>query len=139
MKTLGLDIGDVWVGSALSDAAGISCRPYQTVRLQQLEKFLHEVLQGEPIGLVVVGHPLTVRGGVSKQTKRVEEIFVKLKEQFGVVNDSPRQWILWDERFSSKRATLMMRGKKGEKEREHSIAAAFILQSYLDYAAYHAE
>ena len=139
MKTLGLDIGDVWVGSALSDTAGISCKPYRTIKLQELETFLDDVLHCEPVSAIVVGHPITVGGGTaSKQTKRIEEIFATLQKKYSSVNDRSIEWALWDERFSTKRAISTMRGKKGAKEREHSIAAAFVLQSYLDYKAFHA-
>ena len=138
MKTLALDIGDVWIGSAISDGAGITCRPYQTVKLEELENFLRKVLIEEMIGTVVVGHPITVGGTVSEQTKKIESTFVHLKEMFDAVD-----WVLRDERYSSKRAAALTRTKpsaKGrsqkKKEREHSVAAAFVLQSYLDYKAY---
>lgn len=130
MKALGLDIGDVWVGSALSDAAGISCRPYQTVTLQELNEFLEELLSREPINTVVVGHPITVGGTVSKQTEAIEKIFATLKERFPQV-----AWVLRDERFSTKRAVSLIKDRKKKKKEEHAIAAAFILQSYLDSQA----
>jgi len=128
MKALGLDIGDVWVGSALSDAVGIISCPYRTVTLQDLDNFLTQLFEEESIGTVVVGHPITVGGMVSKQTEVVEKIFEKLRARF-----PQKKWILWDERFSTKRALSLMKERKKQREKEHSIAAAFILQSYLDY------
>jgi len=131
MKKLGLDMGDVWVGMAISDGAGITCRPYETVKLDQLEEFLKKVFDQELIDTVVVGHPVTVGGGrVSEQTKSVEKIFEILRSKFSSANHGEIKWVLWDERFSSKRAASMMKGQ--EKKKEHSIAAAFILQNYLD-------
>ena len=143
MKTLGLDVGDVWIGTALSDGAGISCRPYQTVTLNTLEGFLKDLLANEQISTVVVGHPITVGGGkVSAQTEKVEALFAVLKEQFAAYDLT---WVLWDERFSTKRAQTRLaqttqqhhKKKKEAKKREHSIAAAFILQNYLDSKAFH--
>ena len=138
MKTLGLDVGDVWIGTALSDGVGISCRPYETVTLSELEGFLKDLLANEQISTVVVGHPITVGGGkVSAQTEKVEALFAVLKEQFAAYDLT---WVLWDERFSTKRAqTIQQRHKKKKeaKKREHSIAAAFILQNYLDSKAFH--
>jgi len=133
MKILGLDIGGAWVGSALSDGAGITCRPYKTVSFEELNLFLRDLLKKEPINKVVVGHPITVGGGISDQTREIEEIFKNLKEQFSRFDSKEVEWLLWDERFSSKRAAAV--SKKGDSKREHSIAAAFILQSYLDSLA----
>ena len=140
MKKLSLDIGDVWVGSALSDGIGITCKPFQTVKFEKLEKFIFDLLSSERIDTVIVGHPVTVGGKASAQTRHIEEIFANLKERFCMVNDRSIEWLLWDERFSTKRALKTMRGskKETEKQKEHSIAAAFILQSYLDYKVYHA-
>ncbi|MBU1008060.1 Holliday junction resolvase RuvX [Candidatus Dependentiae bacterium] len=131
MKKLGLDIGDVWVGTALADAMGITCRPFQTVTLQELDQFIEELLQREPIDTVVVGHPITAGGKVSQQTESTEKIFARLKERFKEVS-----WVLWDERFSTKRAASVTKGRKKNKKGEHSIAAAFVLQSYLDSIAH---
>ena len=143
MKILALDVGEKWVGTALSDAIGMTCRPFQTTTLQNLESFLGELLAREPIGVVVVGHPVTVRGRVSLQTQAIEKIFEKYKTLFSQFDEREIEWVLWDERFSTKRALDTIRGrekrkrKKEEKVEEHSIAAAFILQSYLDYRAVH--
>lgn len=131
MKVLSLDIGDTWIGSALSDGAGITCRPYKTVRVEALDELLATVLAGGEVDTVVVGHPVTVGGKISAQTKSVEEFFEKLRKKF-----SQFSWALWDERFSTQRAIGVLKGKKKQKkESEHSIAAAFILQSYLDSKA----
>jgi putative Holliday junction resolvase len=143
MKILALDVGDKWVGTALSDSIGMTCKPFKTTTLEKLESFLGEVFASEPIGTVVVGHPVTVRGRVSLQTQAIEKIFEKYKTMFSRFNERSIEWILWDERFSTKRALDTIRErekkrrKKEEKTEEHSIAAAFILQSYLDYRAVH--
>lgn len=148
-RILGLDLGDVWVGSALSDAVGITCRPYRTVKADELDSFLSDVLKKEKIETVVVGHPLTVKGQVSEQTKLIEESFSDLQKKFQEIDGSLIQWVLQDERFSTKRAKGVMSGKKRtsakrasmrraskEEHSDHAIAAAFILQSYLDSKAF---
>ena len=111
MKILALDLGDVWVGSAISDGLGISCRPYQTVQIGELETFLTKTLTQEPIGAVVVGYPKTVGAGTeSDQTKKIVLLKEELEQKFGQVS-----WVLWDERLSSKRADEARRGHYKDK------------------------
>lgn len=135
MKILALDLGDVWIGSAISDGLGISCRPYQTVQLAELESFLTKTFAQESISTVVVGYPKTVGAGTeSDQTKKIVALKEELEQKFGQVS-----WVLWDERLSSKRAEQARQGHfkdKEEKRLGHSIAASFILQTYLDFLAF---
>ncbi|HBS48074.1 TPA: Holliday junction resolvase RuvX [Candidatus Dependentiae bacterium] len=135
MKTLALDIGDKWVGSALSDAIGLTCKPYKTVSIEMLNKFLEEALKTEPISTVVVGYPKTLKGNESDQTKKTVQVKEKLETIFAQINGREIKWVLWDERLSSKRAGSIEGRKKGvdDKLKEHSIAAAFILQTFLDF------
>lgn len=133
MKILALDLGDKWVGSAISDPLGITCKPFKTVALEQLDILLNSTLSENEIGTVVVGCPTTMSGGQSEQTKSVIHKKTELEQKFNQV-----KWILWDERLSSKRALNLqreMKQTKDAKQKEHSMAAAFILQSYLDHLA----
>ena len=133
MKILALDLGDKWVGSAISDPLGITCKPYKTVDLAQLDDFLKNTLSENELSTIVVGCPTTMSGGQSDQTKSVIQQKLALEQKYSQV-----KWILWDERLSSKRASNLQREtKQGKdaKQKEHSMAAAFILQSYLDHLA----
>jgi len=132
-KVLALDVGDVWTGSALSDELRMLARPYQTVKTSQLTEFLTKTLDEELIATIVVGYPRTLKGTVSQQTKKTQEIKEFLEEKFNTVS-----WVLWDERLSSKRAqTIQKKGGKGVRHDEHSLAAAFILDSYLEFCRIH--
>jgi len=129
MKMLALDIGDVWTGTAICDPLGIVARPYKTVKTKELESFLSETIDSERIKKVVVGYPRTMRGTESEQTKKIKAAKEKLQKIFDMV-----QWELWDERLSSKRAAQLKKATtKEEKKRSHSIAASFILDSYLTF------
>jgi len=134
MKILALDLGDRWVGSAISDAIGITCKPYKTVKAEELNSFIQKVLAEEEIKKIVIGCPFTLKGTESEQTKKIKHQKEELEKKFKNV-----EWILWDERLSSKRAEVL-KGKsfktKEEKLKSHSIAAAFILQSHLDNLAF---
>jgi putative holliday junction resolvase len=134
VKILALDLGDVWVGTALSDALGITCKPLKTVKLEDLEDFLGEIFEEEQIKSVVVGLPKTMStGGISQQTKKTIGFKSDL-ERFFKQKYPKISWILWDERLSSKRAEFLMKkvDTKEKKLKSHSVAACFILQSYLD-------
>lgn len=129
MKILALDVGDKWVGTAVCDPLGIVARPFKTVEADKLEAFLAETITSENIKKVVVGYPKTMRGTESDQTKKIVETKEKLEKMFDSV-----PWVLWDERLSSKMASNLKSAKtKDQKISAHSIAASFILDSYLNY------
>ena len=131
MKKLALDIGDVWTGSALSDALGIIARPHITILTHNINTFLIDLLGKEKIDVIVVGYPKTMRGSESAQTKKTYDHIEILKKSFPGV-----EWVLWDERLSSKRADSLKSARSSdEKKAAHSRAAAFILDSYLNYRA----
>lgn len=142
MKIAALDLGDAWVGIALSDAMKISCKPYTTVARAELEGMLASFIAKESVTTVVVGYPVTVSAGtVSQQTEKIHKEFQALAQTFAIVAGQAIDWALWDERFSSQyAATLHKRGfrTKEEKMQSHAIAAAFILQNYLDHLAFKA-
>jgi len=128
-KILALDLGDQWIGIAISDASRFFARPLETVNILELELHLSKLLEKEKIQEVVIGNPLTMKGLTSNQTYKAQNYKKELESKFNTV-----KFILWDERLSSKRAEAVRRPKnKDEKIKSHSIAAAFILDSYLSY------
>lgn len=129
MKLLALDIGDVWTGTAITDALGMFAKPYKTLETSHVIPGLRDIFSNEKIQQIVIGYPRTMRGTVSEQTKKVEEAKLLLEKEF-----PDKQFVLWDERLSSKRADLLKRAQtKEDKIKSHSIAAAFILENYLQF------
>ncbi|MEX0939842.1 MAG: Holliday junction resolvase RuvX [Candidatus Babeliales bacterium] len=128
-RILCLDLGDEWTGAALSDPVGFTAKPFATVPTGQLEDFIVKAMQQENVMEVVIGYPITLRGTESLQTKKVVNKKEELEKAFPTVT-----FHLWDERLTSQKAQMLKKAKtKEEKLQSHSIAAAFILQSYLDY------
>ncbi|MGE0206936.1 MAG: Holliday junction resolvase RuvX [Candidatus Babeliales bacterium] len=128
-KILALDPGDQWVGTAVSDALGLTAKPYKTVTLKDIKNFIHQETARLGIQTIIIGYPLTLKGTESEQTKKVVALKNSLEQEFPHLS-----FILWDERLTSKRADTLKHAKtKEEKLEAHSVAAAFILQSYLDY------
>ncbi len=133
MKILCLDIGDVHTGTALSDELGIIATPHQTIATRDLEPWLTNIIGMRQIKQVVVGLPTTLRATESAQTIKTRKIFNQLQTRFNTAT-----WHLWDERLSSKQANRLHRpSAKKDKLKEHSFAAAVILQAYLEYARIH--
>lgn len=129
MKILSLDLGDQWTGSAISDYMEILASPYKTVETKNLESFLEETIKKEKIETIIIGYPKTMKGTLSEQTKKTIIVKENLEKKFNMVD-----WILWDERLTSKMASKIKKTKNKEgKLKLHSIAAALILESYLDY------
>jgi putative holliday junction resolvase len=129
MKILALDLGDVHTGTALSDSEHIIANPFKTVPTSELRPFLKNILATENISTVVVGYPKTLKGTESIQTKKTVSEKEILEDEFKSV-----EWALWDERLSSKQAARTKPIKnKADKLFSHSIAAAIILNSYLEH------
>ena len=132
-KTVALDIGDAWTGIAISDILGMVARPYNTVASHKLSSSLADIFKQEQIGTVIVGYPKTMKGHESAQTLKVVAHKEALEKEFPHVT-----WLLQDERLSSKRASNLRieQGKKTrtpeEKLKGHALAAAFILDAYLE-------
>ena len=129
MKILALDVGDRWVGTALSDSLKFLAKPYKTVKASELLDFLKQIFSIEKIDTVVIGYPLTMRATQSLQTHQTVATKEILEKEFPAVS-----WVLWDERLSSKRAQNLKKATtKEEKIHSHSLAAAFILETYLNF------
>ena len=129
MKKAALDFGTVWTGVALSDPLNFFAKPYKTVQTKDLDSFIEKLLKEESIDLIIVGLPITMRGKESDQTKLTIAAKERLEKLFPQV-----EWRLLDERLSSKQADQLKRAKtKEEKIHSHSVAAAFILETYLQF------
>ncbi|MBI2775390.1 Holliday junction resolvase RuvX [Candidatus Dependentiae bacterium] len=132
MKLLALDLGDQWTGIAISDSLLYTAKPDQAVATTALNKTLIQIIAKESIKTIIIGLPITLRARESEQTTKVRVMKEKLEKTFPEIS-----FILWDERLTSKQAAeLKPVRNKEEKLHRHAIAAAFILQSYLDYLQY---
>jgi putative Holliday junction resolvase len=133
-RLLGIDYGERRVGLALSDEMGIIAQPYLTFPNDKtVIQRLKELVIEHHIKIIVIGIPYNLKGERSKKALEVEQFIAKL-EKTEIV-----KIIQWDERFTStlaNKAIIEMGTKKKqrrtEKRKVDAIAAALILQSYLD-------
>ena len=127
MRVLALDYGAARTGVAVSDASGTLARPVCVVKKAATEAGLSEVvrlvreLEAERI---VVGLPLTLRGEHGKQAAETEVFVAALAALIEVPVETA------DERF-----TTALAQRFGGSAPEDAIAAAHLLQSWLDRAA----
>jgi len=133
MRSLGLDIGDKRIGVALSDPEGILASPFTIISCTDdrtdVEAIINIVNQ-QQVKQVIVGLPRSMDGSIGRQAEKVEAFAQKLCSHTEVPVE------FRDERLTTVSAKRLMQsvGKKKtrKKARDDAIAAALILQSYLD-------
>lgn len=133
MRILGIDYGDVRIGIAVSDLTGMIAQTAGVISGRDEEKKkteLDEYMKKYSPETVVLGYPLNMNGSKGERAEKSEQFAEYLRERYGV------EVVLWDERLSSMAAhrTLEEAGVSGKKRKGKvdPIAAAFILQGYLD-------
>ena len=124
-KYLGIDWGEKRIGLATGDDEVNLALPLKTV--SSLSDVL-VALKEEETDVVVLGDPRKMSGAVADNPAWLN-FFEQLKERGG------RKVELVDERLSSLAADAL-EGSDEEKAERDEIAAAIILQSYLDKAQY---
>ena len=132
MRSLGLDIGDKRIGVALSDPQGILASPLTIIDCSHdradIEAIIAIVSQNQ-VGQIIVGLPLSMDGSIGKQAEKVKAFTRELCNHTEVPVE------FRDERLSTVSAKRLMKTvRKTRKTRHDAVAAALILQSYLDEA-----
>lgn len=132
-KILGLDVGDVWIGVAISDALMLTAQPLMTIKRESnkiaYEK-IHEIIKENKVEKVVVGLPKNMNNTIGPQSEKVIKFSEKLKNKFKVEIEYV------DERMTTLMAEqVLIEGsvrRENRKKYIDKIAATYILQSYLD-------
>lgn len=129
-RVLGVDVGTVRVGLALSDPARMVATPLATLPAgEDLPARLAAVAGEHACDTVVVGLPRALSGRDTASTRMARDLATRLGETGLDVE-------LWDERLSSVEAerVLLAAGRRRTKRRTQrdQIAAAIILQGWLD-------
>ena len=134
-RRLGVDVGTVRVGVALSDPNGVLATPLTTLSRDRrsggdLERLAGLVVEHEVVE-VVVGLPRTLAGRHGPAAEAAQSYAAALAERI-----APVPVRLTDERLSTVAAirSLRERGVRGRRQRAvvDQAAAVHILQSWLD-------
>jgi len=136
MRILALDHGTVRIGLAVSDEMKLFAQPLDYLPAEPFAEFVQQlkvIVKEKEVDLIVVGLPRNMDGSYGPAAQRVREFVIALKEAI------PMPIRTWDERLTSVTANRLLtegnvRGEK-RKEKVDKVAAAVLLQSYLDSAA----
>jgi putative Holliday junction resolvase len=123
VKVLALDYGRARTGVAVSDPTGTIATPVGVVRGGDLARIV-ELIREHGVERVVVGMPLTLRGGHGEQARETQSFIDQLAAASGV------EVVPFDERFTTNLAEQMASASTEEDAR----AAAHLLSSYLTWS-----
>ena len=134
---MALDIGSVRIGVAVTDPLGLFAQGiavWQVHEGNQKEGWrikFEECLAHYKPALVLIGMPRRTDGKYGPEAERINQLVDELRTAY------PAQKIeTWDERYTTVLAQrALLEGdvsRKKRKERVDKIAAAFILQNWLD-------
>ena len=133
MRILALDHGTKRIGVAVSDETKTIAQPLEYISAEPFADFLDrlkKLLAEKEADLVLIGLPRNMDGSYGPAAQKVEAFVAVLKSAITV----PIK--LWDERLTSTMAnrTMIQSGVRRDKRKEKvdAMAAAILLQSYLD-------
>lgn len=133
MRILALDHGTKRIGVAVSDETKTIALPMEYILTEPFAAFLDrlkKILIEKEIDLILIGQPRNMDGSYGPAAQKVEAFVAVLNSAITV----PIK--MWDERLTSTMANraLIMGGVRRDKRKEKvdKMAAAILLQSYLD-------
>lgn len=134
MRTLAIDPGEKNIGVAISDPNGIIANPLTV--LKHIARAIDaaaivQLAEEHQVGLILVGQALDDDGNATLQSRRATRLAAAIRQQTNL----PVR--LWDESGSTQKArqARLEMGVSRRSRRGHmdALAAAVILQSYLDF------
>lgn len=131
---LSLDVGKKRIGLAVSDELGLTAQGLETLQRTRVRDDLaklKEIAGSWNVRQLLVGKPLHLSGGESRQSEYTREFAERLSEY----TQLPVTY--WDERLTSKEAERFLREGGAVLERKSGVidrmAAVLLLQSYLAF------
>ena len=137
MRIMGLDVGAMTVGVAISDELLITAQGIEVIRRKQENKLrqtyarIEQLIQEYEVSLVVIGYPKNMNNTIGERALKSEAFADDVRRRTGL------EVVLWDERLTTVSAHRVLElgevGLKKKMEVVDKVAAAVILQSYLDW------
>jgi len=132
-RILALDHGSKRIGVAISDEMKMIAQPLEFIAAEPTGAAfarLQAILSEKPAELILVGLPRNMDGSYGPAAEKVRAFVEELKQAIPVPVRT------WDERLTSAQANrVLLQGnvrREQRKEKVDAIAAAILLQSFLD-------
>ncbi|MDO9508213.1 MAG: Holliday junction resolvase RuvX [Thermovirgaceae bacterium] len=131
-RVLGLDIGKVRIGVALSDPLGTFAQGIAVLDAgRDWINALRGLVVANNVGVIVVGLPVRTDGSRGPEAEWVESIIERLKTEFDGI-----EILAWDERFTTTVAIQsLLEGDISRRKRKmvvDKVAASIMLQGFLE-------
>jgi putative holliday junction resolvase len=131
MRIIGLDLGEKRIGLAAADDRMPVAVPVGTVEADgDAVGTVSRLVEEQQADEVVIGLPLSMTGAMGPQAQRAMEVVEALRKRLGVPVHT------WDERLTTVQASRSLgvsgRGRREAKGARDAVAAAIVLQAYLD-------
>ena len=149
-RAMGLDVGDVRIGIAVSDPLRIISQPYGVIeRKNHYHVRIIDQAIAQNITDIVVGLPLTLDGKIEEQAiktisfcrkleRLIDDVFagrIELPTRQELTNLTKPKIQLMDERYTTAQAERTIQGErlknKQRKEAVDKISASLILENFL--------
>ena len=136
MRVMGLDYGDKTVGVAISDELLITAQPIETIERERASKLrktyqrIETLIAEYSVEKIVIGRPLNMNGTEGERVETTRVFKDELARRTGL------EIVEVDERLTTAEANRILEetgvAHSARKEHIDKMAAAIILQSYLD-------
>lgn len=128
-RVMGIDYGEARIGVALSDPLALFATPYCVITRSSLRAdfaALRAIVEEQQVVKVVIGLPTDASSKVGTQAAIVIRWARQLARRLRI------PIVFWDESYSSRSAEQSTRRRKGRPKPLDDVAAAIMLQEYLD-------
>lgn len=136
MRIIGLDLGTKTIGVAVSDPLGWTAQGVKTIKRVGLKKDIEEIknmVNEYGAEKIVLGMPKNMNGTIGEAGERSLSFCEHIKNKIGI------EVVLEDERLTTAAAQRILieadMSRKKRKEVVDTVAATYILQTYLDRAS----
>ena len=129
-RYIGLDVGDRTIGIAISDPFLLTAQSLMTIkRKSKIEdiEIINDIIKEKEVSKIIVGLPKNMNNTIGPQAKKVKTFVKELRKH----TDLDIEYV--DERLTTISATREQNvSRKKRKDVIDSVAATYILQTYLD-------
>ena len=143
MRYLGLDVGDRWIGAALSDPSAKLASPLTIIKRSDdtaVMQAISRIISENEVGKIIVGLPRMLDGSIGIQAQKVQAFTQQLKQATEVEIEFRDEWlttvaakhIMHVNGPASKKKRRKDGVKKTDRQRDDAVAAAVLLQNFLD-------